>query len=70
MTSKKDKKSGSPHGYIENISVLEKPVNLEASRQPSCQSKLTYAPVDIDLHKSVQLYLRVRESWNENHEQG
>jgi len=61
---------GSPHGYIENISVLDESVNLEASRQPSCQSKLTYAPVDIDLHKSVQLYLRVRESWNENHEQG
>ena len=27
------------------------PVTLEASRKPLCQSKLTYAPVDIDLHK-------------------
>jgi hypothetical protein len=42
---------GSPHRHIENISEFDKPVNLEASRKPLCQSKLTYAPVDIDLHK-------------------
>ncbi len=37
-----DSFGGSPHRHIENISEFEKPVNLEASRQPLCQSILTY----------------------------
>jgi len=41
---------GSPHGYIENISVLDRSVNLEIVRQQK-----PIAPAGIDLHKEEEL---------------
>lgn len=37
---------GSPHGYIENISLLDESVNLEIVRQQK-----PIAPIETDLHK-------------------
>ena len=46
---------GSPHGYIENISVLDRSVNLEIVRQQK-----PIAPTGIDLHKEEELKRLVR----------
>ena len=41
---------GSPYGYIENISVLDRSVNLKIVRQQK-----PIAPTGIDLHKEEEL---------------